>query len=357
MTQASGGGSLARVASEVVDEADDGLSLSVGGVGMVEQRVGAQIERMVGFAMRHPRDVTTFMRSAISSATLNEEIAGSCLYAVPRSGQTIKGPSVRLAEIVATSWRNLWAETTIAHEDERWITARAVVWDVERNTCISVDVRRRITDKRGKRFGDDMIQTTANAAMSIAYRNAVFKVVPAALWRQVYDEAARVVIGDAQTIGAKRVQCLSHFAKMGVTADRVLAAVGARSEADMDAEALTTLKGFANAIKEGEATIESCFPIGGPQAPAADPDAGGLALADKVRAKRDAEAADAAEAKRQADEAAAAKSAPSEAGPKTKGGKRSTGDASAEPPAGALESEQHLVPGPKGSQASLIDPA
>lgn len=347
MTQASGDnrGSLARVAAEVVDEAEDGLSMSAGGMGMVEQRVGAQIERMVAFAMRAPRDVTTFMRSAISSATLNEDIAGSCMYAVPRSGQTIKGPSVRLAEIVATSWRNLWAETTIAHEDERWITARAVVWDVERNTCISVDVRRRITDRKGKRFGDDMIQTTANAAMSIAYRNAVFKVVPAALWRQVYDEAARVVVGDAQTIGEKRTQCLAHFAKMGVTAERVLSAVGAKSDADLDAEALTTLKGYANAIKEGEASIESCFPLAA--AAPSEPDAGSLALADKVRAKREVEAA----------EAAAAKAAAPEAEPKPKGGKRSTGDANAEPPAGALESERRQAPGASGPQASLIDPS
>ncbi len=96
-----------------------------------------------------------------------------------------------------------------------------------------------------------------------------------------------------------------------------------------------------------------------PQDPAADKD-----LAARVKARREAEAIEAARreveaeaARRQAVEAAAAKAAAPEAEPKPKGGKRSTGDANAEPPAGALESERRQAPGASGPQASLIDPS
>ena len=40
-------------------------------------------------------------------ATIDAEVAGSCFYKLSRGGKTIEGPSVRLAEIVASAWGNL----------------------------------------------------------------------------------------------------------------------------------------------------------------------------------------------------------------------------------------------------------
>lgn len=55
------------------------------------------------------------------------------------------------------------------------MTAQGVFHDLERNVAITYEVRRRIVDKNGRRYKPDMIGVTANAACSIALRNAILR--------------------------------------------------------------------------------------------------------------------------------------------------------------------------------------
>jgi len=124
-------------------------------------------------------------------------------------------------------------------------------------------VKRRVTTKDGKRFSDDMIAVTGNAATSIALRNAVFRVVPRALINPVYDAARRVAVGDQKSLVDKRARTVEWLAKKGVTIDRVLAAVGAAKLEDINLDQLETLKGLGTSIKDGELSVEEAFPIPG----------------------------------------------------------------------------------------------
>ena len=126
--------------------------------------------------------------------------------------------------------------------------------------AITYETRRRITDKYGRRYSDDMIGVTANAACSIALRNAVFKGVPKAFWAKAYEQAVRTYRGDQQTLGQRRGAMIDYFKKSGIAEDRVLAKIGKPSIEAIDLDDLVRLKGFATAIKEGDATIEETFP-------------------------------------------------------------------------------------------------
>ncbi|MFM7859586.1 MAG: hypothetical protein ACKO96_48585, partial [Flammeovirgaceae bacterium] len=137
----------------------------------------AEIDTQIATAKAFPRSEKMFMDRAISMATVTEEIAQSCIYALPRGGKPIEGPSVRLAEIIVASYGNLRSSARIVDNDGKMITSQGVCHDLENNTAVSVDVKRRITDKNGKTFNDDMQVVTGNAANAIAFRNAVFKVV------------------------------------------------------------------------------------------------------------------------------------------------------------------------------------
>src|SRR5678816_4803120 len=97
-------------------------------------------------------------------------------YSLPRGGRNIVGPSVRFAEVVASSWGNIRSGARIIDIDDKFITAQGQCFDLEKNICVQVEVKRRITKKDGKRYDDDMIGVTGNAACSISLRNAVFKV-------------------------------------------------------------------------------------------------------------------------------------------------------------------------------------
>lgn len=226
----------------------------------VESQTHAAIDVQIATAKRFPRSIKKFHADALSLATLDEETAGSCFYSVPRDGKQIEGPSVRLAEIVAACWGNLRAQANIVDEDDQFITASGMAWDLEKNVAVSTEVRRRITNKYGKRYSADMINTTANAACSIALRNAMFKVIPLAMIRPVYDAARKVAIGDATTLVKRRSDMVTAFQKMGVSAEQICTAVNKVGLEDIGLDELATLRGLYTAIKDGETSVDDAFP-------------------------------------------------------------------------------------------------
>jgi hypothetical protein len=229
--------------------------------GVLESLTRGEIEAQVRTARTYPRSIKAFLHEALDMATLDSETAEACIYALPRGGKPIEGPSARLAEIVASAWGNCRAGARVVSEDERFVTAQGFFFDVQRNYAVTFETRRRITDKQGRRYNDDMIGVTSNAACSIALRNAVFKGVPKAFWGRIYDAAKKTAIGDAKTLEARRSEALAYFGKMGVPMDRILLALGVPAIEDVGVDELTTLSGLKTAIKEGDTTIEQAFPI------------------------------------------------------------------------------------------------
>src|SRR5689334_8327744 len=88
------------------------------------------VDVQVSTAKQFPRSITTFIRRATEMATLTPDIAASCVYALPRDGRTIEGPSARLAEIVAHAWGNMRIQAGVSDQDDRFVTARGEAWDV-----------------------------------------------------------------------------------------------------------------------------------------------------------------------------------------------------------------------------------
>jgi pyruvate/2-oxoglutarate dehydrogenase complex dihydrolipoamide acyltransferase (E2) component len=88
----------------------------------------------------------------------------------------------------------------------------------------------------------------------------VFKVVPLALIKPVFEQAKRVAIGDAKTLVQRRAYCVDMLAKMGIELSRVLAKIEKKSLEDVTVEDLEILFGLFNAVKDGEVTHEDAFP-------------------------------------------------------------------------------------------------
>jgi hypothetical protein len=220
----------------------------------------AEVDIQISTARAYPRSIKTFKQLALAMATLDEETASGCFYALPRSGKTIEGPSVRLSEIVVSAWGNIRADARVIHVGDKEIVAEGMCWDLERNIAIRKQVTRRITDKNNRRYSEDMIVVTGNAACSIAFRNAVFAVVPGAFVKSIYDAARSVAIGDAKTLANKRADMVAYFAKMGVQPDRLLAAINKAGVEDIGLDELGLLKGMATAIKDGDTTVDQAFP-------------------------------------------------------------------------------------------------
>lgn len=231
----------------------------LGGATSLEAVDRASIDVQIATAKRYPRSITKAMEEARSLATMDEETAGSMFYALPRDGKTVEGPSARLAEVMAYSWQNLRADADVVAEDKTHITAMGTCFDLERNVAVRVRVKRRITNKYGKRFGDDMIGVTGNAAISIALRNAVFKVIPQTFVRAVYQEARKASLGKGGTLKQKRQNALTWFNKTGVKDEEVFRVLEVDGMDDISENQLITLRGLRTAIQEGETTVEEAF--------------------------------------------------------------------------------------------------
>lgn len=250
----------------------------------------AEVDMQISTAKKYPRDIQRALNSIKTIATLDPETAEDCFYTLRRGrgndATLIEGVSVRLAEIIAGAWGNLRVQTRIVGNDGRQITAQAICHDLESNLAVSIEVHRRITDKNGKTYSEDMQVVTGNAASAIAFRNAVLKVVPKAVTKKVINDIKQVAMGQALSVETSRQRMLEYFAKLGVTQSEVLSYLEIKNINEIDAEMIFVLRGLANAIKEGTTTVQETF-----KRNTADSNA----LADKARkeaeAKRDKVAA------------------------------------------------------------------
>lgn len=232
----------------------------------VESITRGEIDIAIKTARAYPRQIGPVKQAMMSFATLDEETAASCFYTLPRGGKTIQGPSVRLAEIAVSCYTNLRAGSriieTVTRGENPHVVVQAVAFDLEKNVSVTIEKRRRIVGKKSKggQIDEDDINLASNACSAIAFRDAVFKVVPLALIKPVFEAARRVAVGDARTLSDRRAKCFDTFAKMGVTKEAILRSREKKSIEDIGLEDIEILIGLHNAIREGEVKIDEAFP-------------------------------------------------------------------------------------------------
>jgi hypothetical protein len=248
-------------------------------VGAIEAISRSEISAQLDAAHKYPRSATRFLKEAIDLVTYSREIAEACMYSLPRGGKMLTGKSVRLAEICASCYGNMHVGARVIDIGPAEVTAQAIAWDLERNVRITIEAQRGIVGKRG-RYDDDMIRVTGMAAISVALRNAIFRVIPGALTDAVYAKAKAVAIGDVETLGKRRDEVLLRFGRMGVTPERVFARLGVKAVEEVLVEHLELLIGLGTSIKSGEVSLDEAFP---PVVPAPAPVAEGVPEGKRVK--------------------------------------------------------------------------
>lgn len=239
----------------------EGMQALVASTSMAVQLQKADVDQMIATARAFPRSLKRVQTAIMNMATLDEESAEECMYALPRGGKPIKGPSVRFAEILKQAYGNCRAAARVVHVDrvEMFVEAEGIFHDLETNSATTTRVRRRISDKRGKLFTDDMIIVTGNAACAIAKRNAILDGVPKPLWRRAYETVQATITGDVTTLAENRERAFKALAAFGVKPEQVYAALGVEGVEDIGVDHIATLRGMYSALKNGEATVEEMF--------------------------------------------------------------------------------------------------
>lgn len=243
-----------------IDQPDDpGVILMTADLAVRETARG-ELDSAITTAKANPRDLELFRREALAMIKYSPEFAESCSYVLRRDGKLIDGPSVRFAEVIYASYQNLRAGTRNVGNDGRFVTTQAVCHDLQKNTYISLEIKRRITDKKGKTYSDDLQVLTSNAGGSIGFRNAVLKVVPRAYWWDLWQKSKEVAKGTAETLVARRDKAIAFFNGRGIGTDRILKALEVNTVDGIDLDKLAILSQMKATIANNEGGMDAIFP-------------------------------------------------------------------------------------------------
>lgn len=241
-----------REIEKIQTEIEPTKSESLGAI--IRAEMDAQLDR----ANMNPRNIEKVLEDAYFMATQDKDIASACFYCLPKDGKILSGISVRFAEIIANCWGNIRAGARIISNDGKRVVAQAICIDLEKNTGMSIEVERSIIDKNGKKYREDLIVSTSNAACSIALRNSIFKVVPTVLTLKLQERIKEFSLGTEDFEQAKQ-SVIEEIISNGVTAKQILTVLGKENLDDITPDHVFSLKGIINAIKDGDTTFREAF--------------------------------------------------------------------------------------------------
>lgn len=226
----------------------------------IHSMAAIEIDSQIATAKQYPRNIALFKERMMAMANLDQETAESCYYALPRAGKPIDGPSIRLAEIALACYGNCVAQADVEGEDDKYVYAIGRCRDLENNNSIQIRAKRRIVNKEGKRYNDDMIAVTSMAVCAIALRNAILKIIPAAFIKPVFLKCKQTAVGSAKSLIQRRDEVIARLGKFGVDKKRILKAISCKSVDEVTFDDIAVLIGLGTAIKDGDTTVEEAFP-------------------------------------------------------------------------------------------------
>lgn len=254
------------VEAELVEEEAESAALVALQPAALEALERAQQDVMIATAKRWPRPELKAIRDRmLSDATMDEETAESMFYTLRRKDRKtgkeklIQGPSVRLAQIALTCYKNLRAASRVIANDGKKITSQGICFDAENNILVSVEESRSILYSSGRTFSEDMQVVTGRAANAIARRNAIFEVIPRALVNPVYEAARKAAVGNEKTLEQRRQSVLGRLGAMGVTREQALGLVEKENVESIGLEDLEILIGAGSSLKDGLSTVDELF--------------------------------------------------------------------------------------------------
>lgn len=220
--------------------------------------IQANLDPKILTAKAFPRDQERCLLKILHAATLDEEIAESCYYSLPRAGKLITGPSTRLAEICTSMWGNLQYGSRFISNDGKLVTVEGFCWDLEDNNTCEIQVSRSIRDKNGNIYNADMQAVTIAAASAIAIRNAIFRIIPRIYIEKAFKKATEYVATQGNFI-EQRAKVFDSFESSGIKKETILSYFKRQSIDEITPEELVEIRGVRTSIKDGSLKKEQAF--------------------------------------------------------------------------------------------------
>lgn len=230
-------------------------TVNAGAVSIESERAIAEARGQIQVAQMFPRDVAA-ARAELMAECDSFEFASVASYAVPRAGGTVSGPSIRLAEAVASAYGHMeWGHRELSRGDGK-SEVEVYAWDKQKNNRrirqITVDHFR--DTKQGPvrlRDSKDIDDKIANVA-SKQMRGAILALVPKSFTEAAIVRCRATIAGGGGVPIKERIARMADaFAKLGVTTEILKKHLGHTLDS-INGDELTDLTAIFNAIKGGD---------------------------------------------------------------------------------------------------------
>lgn len=228
-------------------------------------RAVQEVQASLVIAKKFPRDeVASFNRimKACDRPTLSEK----ALYAYPRGGELVTGPSIRMAEMLAQNWGNLNFGIQELSQDNGASVCRAYCWDLETNTRQEKEftvphkrhTKRGVTNLTDPR---DIYEMVANQGAR-RMRACILGVIPGDIVEAAVDRVTTTLSGGGGEPLADRLRkMVAAFDKdFSVSQDMIEKRLGHKISATTETE-LVTLKGVYRSLRDGMAKRADFFDV------------------------------------------------------------------------------------------------
>ena len=236
-----------------------------GAVAIEASRAVAEAQGKLVIAKNFPRNEVEAYAKAMQ-ACQRKSLAEKATYSYPRSGSTISGPSIRLAEELVRCWGNIDFGIKELSQKEGESEMQAYCWDMETNTISSqtfVVAHVRDTKNNGQQkltTQRDIYENNANMA-GRRLRARILAVLPPDLVEAAVAECKKTLAGSNDIPITDRIKKMAvAFEKFGIKPAVIEKRLGRKLDT-MTADDISEYIGIYNSLKDGNTTVSDWFDV------------------------------------------------------------------------------------------------
>ncbi len=253
-------------------------TISDSGTTAIAVREDTEIKTALVMARQFPRTEEVAYAKLIKSCS-RATFAESAVYAFPRGGTTVKGPSVDLAREAARVWGNIRYGLRIVSVDDDQVHIRGYALDMESNSHVEAEDRfAKLVERKGKGWikpDERDLRELVNRRGAILVRNCILQLLPPDVIddavRQVNDTMRKAANGEiTQSMEEARRRLVMSFERVGVTVEMLEKFLKHKLDV-INGEELAELRQIGKSIADGNSRREEHFEFGtASTAPASD---------------------------------------------------------------------------------------
>ena len=272
-----------------------------GGTASAVAREESEVKAAMVLSRTNPRNENAAY-VAIMNACKRPTFEASAMYAFPRGGSQITGPSVALAREMARLWGNIRYGCRVVTEDDTTCHIKGYAYDLETNAYVeSEDKFRKLIQRKDKRDGvtkwvppdERDMRELMNRRAAFLVRNCILQLMPPDFVEDAMDRVQATKTADAsgqlkEDRAGTIKRMLMAFDEVHVSPEMIAEYLGHAIDDVTDRE-VADLKAIYKSLRDGNSQREEYFVTKKPAVqdvtPQADAKPAGDALADKIKAK------------------------------------------------------------------------